>query len=239
MEMDHHESNEIDVFKAVADLEVSLRNRYPLSHEYINDVDEKILPKIKTYSLWEISRIDGKFFYLCFKLGLNKVSFDLLSRKEFDESRFIELWSILLLADFNVHEYVVIKALELFKEKISAKLTEVNHQNENILHILLKNGLRRALQVILNEYDVSVALFAKDLKGDIPLTVAIGQSSMKTEVNEVSDIVTQIWNCMLRQNSPEIISESLVSQNRKKDNILHVCAYNHKHVLFAKACSIS
>ena len=41
---------------------------------------------------------------------------------------------------------------------------------------------------------------------------------------------------MLRQNSPEIVSESIISPNRKKDNVLHVCASNHRHVLFAEIC---
>ena len=83
LEMDHHESKVVDIFKALSELNASVKSRYPPSHQYVNDLDEKILGKITTYSLQELSKIDGKFVYFCFKLGLNKVSFDLLSRKGF------------------------------------------------------------------------------------------------------------------------------------------------------------
>ena len=243
------ETKQLDIFDAMADLENLVKNNKALSMEYIKDMDEKIFDNITADSFTDWRRIDEGFFLSCFKHGLSKVAFELMIRQESNESSFHRLWrdSNLLLESFKVHEDVVIKALKIFKEQISSTLNSVNQQNENILHIFLKNNLIKAVDVILKEYDacaISRVVFSRDSKNDIPLMVAIGQSSIKGDKNdsgqfsygEVSDIAMQIWECMLRKNSSVTIAESITTLNKKQDNVLHMCAYNLRHDLFADIC---
>lgn len=203
-----------------------LENKNAPSLQYIQDIDEKMMENITADCFTGWNRIDEGFFHSCFKYGLNKVSFELMNRNELNESSFYRLWrnNNLLLESLKVQEYVIIKALRVFKEQISAKFNSANPQNENILHIFLKNNLRKALEVILKEYDASVvsrAVFSKDLKHDIPLMVAIGQSSMRKNVKDPGDMlgdqVMRIWEIMLRKNSPESIIVSTSISNKGQD----------------------
>ena len=225
----------------------------------INSLDEKIFELIDKKSFNEWGLFNQKHIRMCFKLGLNEVLNKLLASNflttygincgiEDRSSEELMMQRPLLMLPFEADESVVIEVLHRFSNQIYDSIDYVIPETkDNLLHVLLKRRMHRALIALMGTCDVTNILFSPNAAKDIPINIAINQASaskdslltitpIEGKMKKVTNIAAAVWIFMIQTRQITEISKALIHTNNKKQNILHACSDRKLNSLLTEIC---
>ena len=229
-----------------SDLLTLLSSIHTIQPGKTNVLDKQIFEHIDHYDFENWNCFNSEEVRLCFIHGMNKVLSKLLTQCDAG-TELSKRWGNLLKYDsnetpllmehFNANEQVVMKILRMYTEQISSILSfVVPKTKENILHVFLKRGMKTAVMVLMEHYEVTDLLFTPNIAGDIPLSLAIGQHSIEGENVVFTDVAAAIWDNMLQSRRNSETNTALTEINSKRKNILHTCSDNGMNTLLTKIC---
>ena len=150
----------------------------------------------------------------------------------------------ILLQEFKAKEEVILRVLQYYKNEVCQVLVYRNQTtNDNLIHTLAQKGFTKAIEYLIDEYDITEPCLDFNIAGNCPLTVMLMDDRFKETAvhingsiqNKTKGTVLMLWDYLVSKHGPTV-SKLINHLNAEGVNMLFLCAFYNRNELLLTIC---